>query len=96
MPAAARLGDMASGHDGAPDSPAIEGASNVFINDIPAIRQGDAFELHSCPDESDHNRSLADGSSSVYINGKPAGRVGDAISCGGTVIEGSSSVVIGD
>lgn len=95
-PSATRLGDMASGHDGAPATSGTEGSSNVYINGIPAMRQGDAFESHACPDESDHSRSLAGGSGSVFINGKPTGRVGDAISCGGTVIEGSGSVSIGD
>ena len=95
-PSATRLGDMGSDHDGAPATPGIEGSSNVYINGSPIMRQGDAFESHACPDESEHSRSLAGGSGSVFINGKPAGRVGDAISCGGTVIEGSTSVNIGD
>lgn len=95
-PSATRLGDMASDHDGAPPTPGIEASPNVTIDGIPAMRQGDAFESHACPDESEHSRSLSGGSGSVFINGKPAGRVGDAISCGGTVIEGSTSVTIGD
>ncbi len=93
---AARIGDMASGHDGAPPTRGIEASPNVTIDGIPAMRQGDAFESHACPDESEHSRRLAGGSGSVLINGKPAARMGDAISCGGTVIEGSGSVTIGD
>ena len=96
MPAAARLGDKASDHDGAPETPRTEASPNVHIVGIPAIRQGGAFQSHACPDESEHSRSLAGGSGSVFINGKPAGRVGDAISCGGIVIEGSPSLTIGD
>lgn len=96
MSYASRLGDNASGHDGAPGTPGTEASPDVFIDGIPAMRQGDVFESHSCPDESEHSRSLAGGSGTVFINGKRAGRVGDAISCGGTVIEGSTSVIIGD
>lgn len=96
MPAAARLGDKASDHDGAPETPSTAASPNVRIDGIPAIRQDDAFESHACPDESEHSRSLVGGSGSVFINGKPAGREGDAISCGGVVIEGSPSVTIGD
>ena len=96
MPLAARIGDKASEHDGAPATSGIEGSSNVYIDGIPAMRQGDAFVSHACPDESEHSRSLAGGSGSVFINGKPAGRVGDCISCGGEVMEGSDSVNIGD
>ena len=96
MPAAARLGDKASDHDGAPETPSTEASPNVHNYGIPAKRQGDAIESHACPDESEHSRSLAGGSGSVFINGKPAGRVGDAISCGGIVIEGSPSLTIGD
>ncbi len=93
---AARLGDMASDHDGAPPTRGTEASPNVTIDGIPAMRQGDAFESHACPDESEHSRTLAGGSGSVFINGKPAGRMGDTISCGGTVVEGSPTVMIGD
>ena len=35
-------------------------------------------------------------SSDVIINGLPACRIGDSISCGDTMAEGSSDVIIGD
>ncbi len=96
---AVRVGDLASGHDcHFPATPSIEGSTDVLVNGIPATRQGDAFGTHSCSkcDEPEHTRTLSEGSSTVFINGKPAGRMGDAISCGGTVSEGSASVIIGD
>jgi len=43
MPSAARIGDNASGHDGAPETSGTEASPNVFIEAIPAMRQGDAF-----------------------------------------------------
>jgi len=96
MPSAARLGDIASDHDGAPPTPGSEASPDVVIDGIPAMRKGDSFESHACPDESVHTRYLAVGSGSVFINGKPAGRAGDAVSCGGTVTAGSTTVFIGD
>jgi len=96
MPSAARLGDIASDHDGAGPTPGIEASQDVAIDGIAAMRQGDDFESHACPDESAHRRSLVGGSRSVFINGKPAGRAGDAISCGGIVTAGSTTVFIGD
>ncbi len=96
---AVRVGDLASGHEcHFPATPSIEGSSDVFINGIPATKQGDAFAAHSCSkcDEPEHARKLSGGSGSVFINGKPAGRVGDPISCGGTVSEGSANVLVGD
>lgn len=99
MPSSTRLGDIASGHDcHFPPTPSIEASPDVNIDGIPAVRQGDAYEPHSCPScpKPAHPRSLEGGSCSVFINGKPAGRIGDAISCGGAADAGSSTVFIGD
>lgn len=96
MPGAARFIDMASDHDGAPSTKAIEASPDVLVDGVGAVRQGDAFEPHAKPKESDHNRNLKGGSATVFINGKPAGRAGDAVSCGGEVAGGSSTVFIGD
>ncbi|MCG7622490.1 PAAR domain-containing protein [Epibacterium sp. Ofav1-8] len=95
IPAAGRLGDTGSEHDGFPQTPAIEGSDNVGISGKPALREGDAFASHSKPKHPPHGRALAVGSGGVFINGKPAGRVGDAIDCCGAVESGSADVSIG-
>ncbi|NVK13218.1 MAG: PAAR domain-containing protein [Rhodobacteraceae bacterium] len=95
MPAAGRKGDIGSGHDGFPPTPAISGSGDVNTNGKPALRKGDAFAPHSKPKHPPHGRALAVGSGSVFINGKPAGRVGDSIDCGGAIASGSSDVFIG-
>ncbi|WP_406735845.1 type VI secretion system PAAR protein [Thioclava sp. GXIMD4215] len=96
MPASTRLGDIGSGHDGFPPTPATAASGDVFVNGQGAVRQGDSYAAHSKPKHPPHGRSLAGGSGTVFINGKPAGRVGDAISCGGSAASGSSNVFIGD
>ncbi|MBN3181935.1 S-type pyocin domain-containing protein [Pectobacterium brasiliense] len=100
MPGAARLNDIGSGHDCFPETPIIEGSSDVIINGQPAARQGDAVLLHGCPcpnaPHGVHSRKIAEGSSTVIINGKNAARIGDGINCGGVIISGSGNVIIGD
>ncbi|ACX87548.1 S-type Pyocin domain protein [Pectobacterium parmentieri WPP163] len=100
MPGAARLNDIGSGHDCFPETPIIEGSSDVIINGQPAARQGDAVLLHGCPcpnaPHGVHSRKIAEGSSTVIINGKPAARIGDGIHCGGVIVSGSGNVIIGD
>lgn len=99
MPKATRLGDIGSGHGcHFPPTPAISASGNVYVEGIPAVRQGDAYAPHACPacPAPPHPRSLSAGSGSVYINNKPAGRKGDAISCGGSVTAAAGTVDIGD
>ncbi len=93
----ARKGDIGSDHEKCfPSSPAIEGSGDVFINGLPAVRQGDAYAAHGCVVCASHERYAAQGSASVNINGRPAVRVGDAIDCGGAALTGSPNVFIGD
>lgn len=99
MPKSTRLGDIGAGHDcHFPPTPSIGASPDVFVEGIPAVRQGDGYEPHGCPScpAPAHARNLSGGSGSVFINGKPAGRVGDAISCGGAADQGSESVSFGD
>jgi len=73
---ALRLGDIGSGHDcHYPPTVAIEGSSNVFINDRPAVRVGHAYAPHGCPecDISAHPRKLKEGAPSVFINDNESG-----------------------
>jgi len=94
MPPASRLGDISSGHG--PYIPvAINLAStNVMINGVGAASVGNTLVIHIVGTAA-HPGTIAAGSSSVMINGSPAARIGDAISCGGTILLGSTSVNIG-
>ena len=96
MPKAVRFNDMASDHDAAVATTGLKASPNVNIDGMPAMCEGGAYAPHACPNQADHQRSLAGGSLSVFINGKPVGREGDPISCGGKVADGSATVSIGD
>ena len=99
MPAVTRLGDICTGHDCFPPRASTSGSPNVFVNSIPAHRQGDSWASHTCTDpktpHGTHAGTLASGSSTVYVNGKQLGRIGDPVSCGSTVASGSSNVFAG-
>lgn len=99
MPQAHRRADIGSAHAcHFPPTPATGGSPDVFVNNRPLMRVGDAYVPHGCPacPQPPHPRALAAGSATVFINGKPAGRIGDAINCGGNAQTGSSDVFIGD
>lgn len=95
MSRATRLGDMDTGHDACPPAALISSSPDVFINGRGAGRVGDTYAPHGCRDHSPHSGNISSGSSTVMINGKPAARIGDSVSCGGSVMEGSSDVFIG-
>lgn len=89
--AAARKGDKCTGHPGAGPRANDQGSPDVFINNLPAHRQGDHWLKHS-----NHDSTLAQGSPTVFVNGKAQGRVGDRVACGSTVANGSPDVFVGD
>ncbi len=106
MPGAARLGDkamaVADAH-GCPTcphtvtGPAIQGSPDVNFDFKPAVRLGDGG-IHA-PCCGPNQWKAAAGSATVIINGKPAVRMGDDTAhCGGkgTMIQGSTTVMIGD
>lgn len=95
MPAVTRQGDTCSGHGCYPPRNSTSGSGNVFVNGIPAHREGDGWTAHGCPNVPSHGGSLGGGSSSVFVNGKPLGRIGDPVDCGSAVAEGSSNVFAG-
>ena len=95
MPQATRLGDNDTGHDACGPTALVSASSDVIINGKGAGRVGDSYAAHGCIVHPSHSGTIASGSSSVFINGKAAGRVGDPVSCGGSVAEGSSNVIIG-
>lgn len=96
MPPAGRLADIGSGHGCFPPSPTIQGSGDVFVNNRPALRKGDALLPHLCGQCPPHPRAMSQGSATVNINNKPASRKGDGINCGGSVSTGSADVIIGD
>ncbi len=94
MPAAARLGDTCTGHGCYGGRPNDQGSPNVFINSLPAHRQGDHWVSHCCVIPC-HDSNLAAGSSTVYTNSKQQGRIGDPVACGSSVASGSGNVFVG-
>ncbi len=95
MPASTRLGDTDTGHDACPPRPLITASTDVYVNGLGAGRVTDTYAAHGCPVHPPHTGIIASGSSTVFINGLAAGRIGDPVSCGGSVMEGSSNVFIG-
>lgn len=89
--AAARKGDMCTGHPGAGPRANDQGSPDVFINGKAAHRVGDHWLKHS-----GHDSTLAQGSATVFVNGKGQGRVGDRIACNSRIASGSPDTFIGD
>jgi uncharacterized Zn-binding protein involved in type VI secretion len=106
MPGQARLGDKsnvpvdahgcpACPHPGV--GPAIQGSPDTNCNGRPAIRVGDKGIHMACCGT--NTWTAAAGSGTVFINNKAAHRMGDSDThCGGsgTMIEGSTNVIVGD
>lgn len=55
----------------------IEGSTNVFVNNMPAVRVGDRVQSH--PGHS--NVFMSTGSSTVFVNSKPVCRQNDVATC---------------
>jgi uncharacterized Zn-binding protein involved in type VI secretion len=86
MPAAVRLGDGSTGHDGFKPRPsATSGSTDVFINGQGAVRVSDPWPNHSNPKQSSsphvnpHNGVQGTGSATVFVNGLALARIGDTI-----------------
>lgn len=95
MPAVTRQGDSCTGHGTFPPRPSTSGSGNVFVNGIPAHRQGDSWAVHCNPSPSCHASTLGAGSATVFCNGQQLGRVGDPVACGSAVAAGSGDVFAG-
>jgi uncharacterized Zn-binding protein involved in type VI secretion len=106
MPPAARVGDNAVNPADAHGCLAcphpvigaiIKGSPDVFTNGTNAARKDDPGHHTACCQGGRY--TISAGSATVFINGHPAARLGDSTDhCGGsgTIIEGSSNVMIGD
>lgn len=98
MAAAARKGDLSTGHGCFPPTACIDAvASKTYINGILAQVQGSTFNSHRCGKtvHPTSSRNTTTGSGTVFIEGKPAIRIGDSIACGDTAGQGSPNVQIG-
>ena len=95
MPFAARYNDMHTcpmsdgpkPHVGGPILPGSN--TSVLIEGLPASVVGDTCVCAGPPD------TIVQGSSSVLISGSSAARMGDATAHGGSIIIGSTTVIIG-
>lgn len=71
MPAAARLNDKGTEHDGYHETVITAGSPTVLIDGLPAARMGDPLTPHDKPEHPPHPRKIASGSSTVFIDGLP-------------------------
>lgn len=94
MPSVSRLGDTCTGHGCFPPRSSTGGSGSVFVNGIPAHRQGDGWATHCCG-PSCHDSTLAAGSGTVFANGLQLARIGDPVACGSAVAAGSENVFAG-
>jgi len=95
MPAATRLGDVCTGHDGFEPRKNDAGSPDTFINRLPAHRVGDHWIEHCDHSGSCHDSTCKTGSSTVFINRIPAARIGDMVACGSAIAQGSPNTFFG-
>lgn len=89
MPAAARVGDP-TGHPGVIGP---SGVASVLIGGRPAATVGTG---HTCSSMHPPSTVVPPGCATVLIGGQPAARVGDYAGCGAAIVDGCSSVQIGE
>ena len=94
MPAATRIGDVCTGHDGFKPRSNDEGSPDTFVNGLNAHRVGDHWQEH-CDSSSCHDSTCGTGSSTVFINGFPSARIGDMVVCGSAIAQGSHNTFFG-
>jgi uncharacterized Zn-binding protein involved in type VI secretion len=94
MPAVTRLGDKCTGHGCFPPRANTSASGNVFVNNIAAHRQSDAWATHCCG-PSCHDSVLASGSGTVFVNNLQLARIGDPVACGSAIAAGSDNVFAG-
>lgn len=94
--AAARVGDMHTcpmvepGPTPHVGGPVLKGSANVFIEGMPAAREGDPSLCTGPADK------IAKGSATVYFNGKAAARMTDTTAHGGVIVKGAAKTYVGD
>jgi uncharacterized Zn-binding protein involved in type VI secretion len=74
----------------------MSGASQVYIDFLPAARVTDAHTCLLPPTAGPHPPSkIVQGSTTVFIEKQPAARMGDKAGCGAAIVTGSPDVFIG-
>lgn len=104
MPEVIVKGDNSCGHVKAPcggnfpPMASTSGSSNVFVNSVEVVRQGDTYAGHVCSTDpliTHPAPTLSVGSGTVFANSLGIARKGDAISCDDTACGGSTNVFAG-
>ena len=96
MPGICRLNDRDSGH-----MPAFPGRQNnkasqdTFVDNKGVHRKTDTWIQHCCPNNGCHSSTTVTASTTVFANKLGVARIGDFLDCGGKIIQGSSTVIIG-
>lgn len=70
--------------------PILTGESTVLIGNMPAARVSDKAHCNAPPD------SISKGAAGVLIANQQAARLGDPTAHGGVIVQGFSTVLIGD
>ena len=80
--------------DAAPQDIATdEGSTDVFVEGVGVVRDGDNEQSHTIPGCSSHQTGLATFSPNVYANGKAIGRLNDTYACGAKITNVTQSTV---
>lgn len=95
MPGCARLMDIDSGHGCFPPRPNCSGSENVMVDNRKVHRKTDRWLPHCCPTQGCHDATTSTASNTVFANNLGIARIGDSVSCGSTIKQGSTTVIIG-
>lgn len=95
MPGICRLSDNDSGHPPCfPPRPNNKASVDTFVDNKGVHRLTDTWNVHCCK-AGCHDAKTVSASNSVFVNNLGAARIGDSVSCGSTIVEGSTTVIIG-
>lgn len=85
---------VTTGHSSAPPTRINSTQDIVYVEGKPALVEGDSIIPHAYHDDPPHNGVVIATNEVVHIGGKRVVQIGDSITCGDTVSEGSSIVVV--
>ena len=96
MPPASRMGDMNTGEPCFPPTPNLSASTDVFVNNLGHVREGDPYAPHNCGTVVHPIKALK-GSATVFVNNKGAIRQGDLMDCSPINMAhvGSPDVILG-
>lgn len=87
-------GSITTGHSSAPPTRLISTQDIVYVEGKAVLVEGDEIVKHSYTDDPPHGGVVISSNAVVHIGGKRVAQIGDRISCGDTISEGSSIVVV--